>query len=110
MSGRPEVIRPDDAATEAAMARALDALAVLLVFALEGSTATGATLIATTITTPRPRVCGWTVRDGWLHPMETGLLEVALIPCPGTEAKDRDVYTAPPLIKPSGTHKDNAHG
>ncbi|MET9122156.1 hypothetical protein [Streptomyces sp. NPDC004528] len=85
-------------------------LAILLVFALEGSTVTGATLIATTITEPRPRACGWTVRDGWLHPMDTASLEVALIPCPGTEADDRDVYAAPALPQPSADAEENPRG
>ncbi|MEV5787079.1 hypothetical protein ACGFWD_26610 [Streptomyces sp. NPDC048448] len=85
-------------------------LAVYLVFALEGSTVTGATLIATTITEPCPRVCGWVVRDGWLHPMDTASLEVALIPCPGTEAEDRDVYTAPTLPEPSGMDEESTRG
>lgn len=162
MPARPELTQPDEASTEAAMDRALDALAavfdaigpgertldiailrtdgiplcqtvqfsptsevqlsgilgdddyytlaVLLVFALEGSTVTGATLIATTAAEPRPRTCGWTVRDGWLHPMDTAALEVALIPCPGVAAEDRAVYTAPVLIQPTGTAETNGHG
>ncbi|MGV9705299.1 hypothetical protein [Streptomyces sp. NPDC003483] len=85
-------------------------LAMLLVFALEGSTVTDATLIATTITEPCPRVCGWTVRDGWLHPMDTATLEAALTPCPGTEADDRDVYAAPALPQPSADAKESARG
>ena len=83
-------------------------LAVLMVFALEGSTVTGATLIATTITEPRPRVCGWAVRDGWLLPMDTASLEVALIPCPGIPAQDRAIYAAPVLPEPpadGGSHR-----
>ncbi|MCX4993399.1 hypothetical protein [Streptomyces sp. NBC_00568] len=153
MPARPGFIQPDKDATEAAMDRALDALAavfeaigpgertleiailrtdgmplhqavkfsptadvklsgilgaddfytlaVFLVFALEGSTVTGATLIATTAAKPHPRACGWTVRAGWLHPMSTTDVEVALIPCPGVTAEDRDIYTAPALPEPT---------
>ncbi|MFJ4895633.1 hypothetical protein ACIP5U_37410 [Streptomyces sp. NPDC088788] len=76
-------------------------LAVLLVFALEGTTVTGATLIATTAAEPRPRTCGWSVRDGWLHPMDTAAVEVALTPCPGATDEDHEIYTAPTLPEPS---------
>lgn len=157
MPARPGFIPPDKAATEAAMDRALDALAavfeaigpgertldiaimradgvplcqavdfsptanvklsgilgdddyytlaVFLVFALEGSTVTGATLIATTAAEPRPRACGWSVRDGWLHPMNTATVEVALIPCPGVVTEDREIYTAPTLPEPPAIDK-----
>ncbi|MET7746484.1 hypothetical protein [Streptomyces sp. NPDC005385] len=153
MPARPGLTQPDKDATEAAMARALDALAavfdaigpgertldiailttdgvplcqsvefsatadvqlsgilgaddfytlaVLLVFALEGSTVTGSTLIATTAAEPRPRTCGWTIHDGWLHPMTSTDVDVALIPCPGVTGKDRDIYTAPELPEPA---------
>lgn len=74
-------------------------LAMLLAFALEGSTVTGATLIATVAAEPHPRTCGWTVHDGWLHPMSTTDVEVALIPSIGAE--DRDIYTAPELPEPA---------
>ncbi|MEW1568473.1 hypothetical protein AB0454_36530 [Streptomyces sp. NPDC093509] len=82
-------------------------LAVLLVFALEGSTVTGATLIATTGAEPRPRTCGWSVRDGWLHPMTTTDVEVALIPCPGVTDEDREIYTAPSLPEPSADEENS---
>ncbi|MFE4703042.1 hypothetical protein ACFRIC_38800 [Streptomyces sp. NPDC056738] len=82
-------------------------LAVFLVFALEGSTVTGATLIATTAAEPRPRTCGWTVRDGWLHPMDRTTLEVALMPCPGVPAEDREIYAAPSLPEPPASDKES---
>ncbi|MFE9769807.1 hypothetical protein ACFYPC_35685 [Streptomyces sp. NPDC005808] len=162
MPARPELIRPDEASTEAAMDRALGAfaslfqalgpgqhtlsiasvrtdgaqlsrtadlslatnparmvvldeddyaaLATLLVFALEGSTVTGAVLIATTAAEPRPRACGWIVRDGWLHPMDTADVQAAVTPCPGSSTVDREVYPAPVLIKPSGMDKEYPRG
>ncbi|MET8030614.1 hypothetical protein [Streptomyces avermitilis] len=87
-----------------------DDLAMLLVFALEGSTVTGAGLIATTAAEPRPRAYGWTVRDGWLHPMDTANVQAAIIPCPGSSAVDREVYPAPVLIKPSGMDEESDRG
>ncbi|GGW85415.1 hypothetical protein [Streptomyces galilaeus] len=85
-------------------------LAVFLVFALEGSTVTGATLIATTAAKPRPRTCGWTVHDGWLHPMNTAAVEVALTPCPGVAAEDREIYTAPALPEPTASDEGSGRG
>ncbi|MFF4542237.1 hypothetical protein [Streptomyces aureus] len=81
-------------------------LAVLLAFALEGSTVTGATLITTTAAEPRPRTCGWTIRSGWLHPMDPATVEVALIPCPDIPAEDCDIYTAPTLPEPPATDEE----
>ncbi|MFD8737414.1 hypothetical protein ACFV06_21175 [Streptomyces sp. NPDC059618] len=160
MPAHPGLSRPDDAAVEAAMERALLALAavfkaigpghrtldiailrtddvpvcqsiellptadvqlsgilgsddfytlaVLLVFALEGSTVTGATLIATTGAGPRPRTCGWTVRAGWLHPMDPATVEVALIPCPDIPAEDREIYPAPTIPEPPATDEETS--
>ncbi|MGW0969955.1 hypothetical protein [Streptomyces sp. NPDC002516] len=79
-------------------------LDALLVFALEGSSS--AVLIATTAAEPRPRTCGWTVRDGWLHPMDTAELRAAVTPCPGSSAVDREVYPAPPLPEPPATDEE----
>lgn len=73
------------------------ALRMLLVFALEGSTMRTAVLVATTAAEPIPRACGWAVRDGWLHPMDTAALQAAVIPCPGVPAVAREVYPAPAL-------------
>ncbi|WUB23899.1 hypothetical protein OG997_44280 (plasmid) [Streptomyces chartreusis] len=72
-------------------------LRMLLVFALEGSTMRTAVLVATTAAEPGPRACGWAVRDGWLHPMDTAALQAAVIPCPGVPAVAREVYPAPVL-------------
>ncbi|MFE4583513.1 hypothetical protein [Streptomyces chartreusis] len=72
-------------------------LRMLLVFALEGSTVRTAVLVATTAAEPSPRACGWAVRDGWLHPMDTADLQAAVIPCPGVPAVAREVYPAPVL-------------
>lgn len=79
------------------------ALCTLVTFALEGSTVRRAVLVATTAGEPQPRACGWTVRDGWLHPMDTAELRRAVIPCPGVNAVHRQVYTAPVLTQ----HADN---
>jgi hypothetical protein len=73
------------------------ALRALLVFALEGSTMRSAVLVATTAAEPNPRACGWTVRDGWLHPMDTAELQDAVMPCPDVSAVLRKVYPAPDL-------------
>ena len=74
------------------------ALRMLLVFALEGSTIRSAVLIATTAAEPNPRACGWSVRDGWLHPMDPDDLQAAVIPCPDVLAVEREVYDAPVLL------------
>ncbi|MCX4862444.1 hypothetical protein [Streptomyces canus] len=74
------------------------ALRMLLVFALEGSTIRSAVLIATTAAEPHPRACGWSVRDGWLHPMDPHDLQAAVIPCPDVLAVEREVYDAPVLL------------
>ena len=74
------------------------ALRMLLVFALEGSTIRSAVLIATTAAEPHPRACGWSVRDGWLHPMDPDDLQAAVIPCPDVLAVEREVYDAPVLL------------
>ncbi|MFD4588322.1 hypothetical protein [Streptomyces sp. NPDC058434] len=76
-----------------------DALRTLLVFALEGSTVRRAVLIATTAAEPDPRACGWSVRNGWLHPMDTAELQEAVAPCPGLPSVQRDVYPAPVLAQ-----------
>ncbi|WP_202120905.1 hypothetical protein [Streptomyces sp. BA2] len=73
------------------------ALRMLLVFALEGSTVRSAVLVATTAAEPNPRACGWTVHDGWLRPMDTADLQLAVIPCPDVPAVEREVYDAPVL-------------
>jgi hypothetical protein len=72
-------------------------LRALLVFALEGSTVRHAVLVASTAAEPNPRACGWAVRAGWLHPMDTAALQQAVIPCPGVFAPLRKVYPAPVL-------------
>ncbi|MGV9655248.1 hypothetical protein [Streptomyces sp. NPDC003554] len=77
-----------------------DTLRTLLVFVLEDSTMRSAALVATTAAEPRPRACGWTVRSGWLHPMDTADLRPAVIPCPGVPAVEREVYAAPVLPLP----------
>ncbi|WP_415940217.1 hypothetical protein [Streptomyces sp. 039-1] len=74
-------------------------LAMLLTFALEGSTVISATLIATVAAEPHPRTCGWTIRDGWLHPMSTTDVLVAL--SPSVDAEDLNIHTAPELPKPN---------
>lgn len=75
------------------------ALRMLLVFALEASTMRSAVLIATTAAEPTPRACGWAVRDGWLHPLDTDGLQAAVAPCPDGAAVEREVYPAPVLLQ-----------
>ncbi|GAB2768119.1 hypothetical protein [Streptomyces bullii] len=82
------------------------ALCTLLVFALEGSTVRSAVLVATTATEPHPRACGWAVRNGWLHPMDTAELQQAVIPCPGVPAVLRKVYDAPVLSQITDTDEE----
>ncbi|MFE1444650.1 hypothetical protein [Streptomyces sp. NPDC058739] len=80
---------------------AFNALPALLVFALEDSTTRSTVLVATSAAEPRPRTCGWTIRDRWLHPMNTDALAQALNPCPGNAtAVERDAYQAPSLQAP----------
>jgi hypothetical protein len=162
MPGRPELIRPDDAAIEAAMSRTLTALAALtqalgdgehtinlvaertddtfvrgqtdlsvgtdpirlavldedafcalralLLFVLEGSTVRSAVLVATTAAEPSPRACGWTARDGWLHPMDTAELQEAVIPCPDVSAVLCEVYNAPVLPQTTYTDEESPRG
>ncbi|WP_309238975.1 hypothetical protein, partial [Streptomyces lunaelactis] len=71
-----------------------------LTFAIEGSCVNRAVLVATTQMQPQPRACGWSVRDGWLHPMPTAELQQALAPCPGTPGPARETYAAPALNAP----------
>ncbi|MFE6555069.1 hypothetical protein ACFVHS_42840 [Streptomyces sp. NPDC057746] len=68
-----------------------DTLRALLVFVLEGSTVRSAVMVATTAAEPRPRTCGWTVRSGWLYPMDTAELRPAVIPRPGVPSVDHEV-------------------
>ncbi|MGW2563441.1 hypothetical protein ACWCXB_30300 [Streptomyces sp. NPDC001514] len=86
------------------------ALRTLLVFALEGSTVRSAVLVATTAAEPHPRACGWTVRHGWLHPMDTAELQQAVIPCPGIPAVRREVYDAPVLTQIPDTDEEGPRG
>lgn len=85
------------------------AFRMLLVFALEGSTMRSAVLIATTAADPNPRACGWSVRDGWLHPMDTDGLQATVIPCPDAAAVEREVYPAPVLIQLPDSDEETPH-
>ncbi|GGV52315.1 hypothetical protein [Streptomyces spectabilis] len=78
------------------------ALRALLVLALEGSTTRRAVLVATTAAEPLPRSCGWTVHDGWLHPMGADALQQAVMPCPSASAVLLQAYDAPALLSYSG--------
>ena len=86
------------------------ALRTLLVFALEGSTVRSAVLVATTAAEPRPRACAWTVRGGWLHPMDTADLQQALTPCPGGPAVHREAYRAPLLPQITDPDEESPRG
>ncbi|MET8954343.1 hypothetical protein ACWEO4_44965 [Streptomyces sp. NPDC004393] len=85
-------------------------LRTLLVFALEGTTVRSAVLVATTAAEPNPRACGWTVQNGWLHPMDTAELQQAVIPCPGVPAVRREVYDAPVLPQISDADEESPRG
>ncbi|CAL9670471.1 hypothetical protein SUDANB15_07367 (plasmid) [Streptomyces sp. enrichment culture] len=85
-------------------------LRTLLVFALEGSTVRSAVLVATTAAEPRPRACAWTVRGGWLHPMDPADLQQAVTPCPGVPAVRREIYRAPALPQPHDSDEETRHG
>ncbi|MEJ8654941.1 hypothetical protein [Streptomyces sp. MS1.AVA.4] len=87
-----------------------DTLRMLLVFALEGSTVRNAVLIATTAAEPNPRACGWNVRSGWLHPMDTDALQEAVTPCPGVPAVRRDAYRAPVLAQFPNANEEAPRG
>ncbi|MFF9171863.1 hypothetical protein ACF1AY_35845 [Streptomyces sp. NPDC014776] len=86
------------------------ALSTLLVFALVGSTVRSAVLVATTAAEPYSRACGWTVRNGWLHPIDTAELQQAVIPCPGAPAVRREVYDAPVLPQITDTDEESPRG
>ncbi|MFD0008177.1 hypothetical protein ACFVJ4_38090 [Streptomyces sp. NPDC127178] len=85
------------------------ALRMLLVFALEGSTMRSAVLIATTAAEPNPRACGWSMRNGWLHPMDTDALQEAVVPCPDVSAVEREVYPAPVLPQLPDSDEERPH-
>ncbi|MFD6285405.1 hypothetical protein [Streptomyces sp. NPDC060205] len=85
------------------------ALRMLLVFALEGSTMRSAVLIATTAAEPNPHACGWSIRDGWLHPMNTAALQEAVVPCPDVAAIEREVYRAPVLLQLPDSDLEDPH-
>ncbi|MFF8782970.1 hypothetical protein ACF07W_37415 [Streptomyces sp. NPDC015140] len=85
------------------------ALRALLVFALEGSTMRSAVLVATTAAEPSPRACGWSIRDGWLHPMDTAALQEAVIPCLGASGIRREVYPAPALTQLPDSAEETPH-
>lgn len=85
------------------------ALRMLLVFALEGSTMRSAVLIATTAAEPDPRACGWSIRDGWLHPLDTDDLQAAVMPCPDAVAVERDVYPAAVLLQLPDSDEEAPH-
>ncbi|MEW1648439.1 hypothetical protein [Streptomyces sp. NPDC091219] len=81
----------------------------LLTFALEYSTVRRAVLVATTPDAPFLRACGWSVRDGWLHPMDANELQEAVTPCSEVAATLRLVYPAPTLHHPDEPAEGNAH-
>ncbi|MFI1401159.1 hypothetical protein [Streptomyces sp. NPDC020681] len=75
-------------------------LLVALTFGIEGSCVNSAVLVITTQTEAQPRACGWTIQDGWLHPMAVAELRKATTPCPGSDAPAREIYDAPALPEP----------
>lgn len=81
----------------------------LLTFALDYRAVRHAVLVATTTADPFPRACGWTIRTGWLVPMQTRELQAAVMPCPGSAEPLRQVYPAPALHHPDGCAEVNTH-
>ncbi|MCX5336880.1 hypothetical protein [Streptomyces sp. NBC_00140] len=81
----------------------------LLTFALEYSTVRRAVLVATTAEEPAARACGWTVRAGWLHPMEARDLHNTTLSRPDVPAPLRVVYPAPALNHPTESAEENVH-
>jgi hypothetical protein len=79
---------------------------VLLTSALENSTVHDAILVATT-TDASPRVCGWDVRAGWLHPMDTAELHQTVTSLPADDAAPL-VCHAPVLHRPHGTAEERS--
>ncbi|WP_405803386.1 MULTISPECIES: hypothetical protein [unclassified Streptomyces] len=86
------------------------ALRALLIFALEDSSMRSAVLVATTASEPNPCACGWTVRTGWLHPMDTAELHAAVFPCPDVSAVLREAYPAPVLRQIPDTDEESPRG
>ncbi|MDQ0605732.1 hypothetical protein QF037_010165 [Streptomyces canus] len=80
---------------------------VLLTFALENSTVHDAVLVATT-TDAGIRTCGWEVRAGRLHPMDTAELHQTVTSLPADDAAPVVVCHAPVLHRPHGTAKDHS--
>lgn len=72
---------------------------MLLTLALENSTVRDAVLVATT-TNAGLRVCGWEVRAGWLHPMDTTELHQTVTSFPPDDAAPYVVCHAPELHRP----------
>ncbi|MEU9919490.1 hypothetical protein [Streptomyces sp. NPDC051001] len=81
----------------------------LLTFALEYSTVRHAVLVATTAEEPAARACGWTVRAGWLHPMETRELHDTALSRPDIPAPLRVAYPAPTLHHPDESAEERVH-
>ncbi|WP_314223687.1 hypothetical protein [Streptomyces zaehneri] len=80
---------------------------VLLTFALENSTVRDAVLVATTADAGI-RTCGWEVRAGWLHPMDTAELHKAATSLPADDAAPHVVCHAPVLHRPHGTAEERS--
>lgn len=81
----------------------------LLTFALEYSTVRHAVLVATTAEEPAARACGWTVRAGWLHPMEARELQDTALSRLDIPASLDVVYPAPTLHHPDESAVESAH-
>ncbi|MET7693832.1 hypothetical protein ABZT06_38695 [Streptomyces sp. NPDC005483] len=80
---------------------------VLLTFALESSTVCDGILVAMT-SDAGLRVCGWEVRDGWLHPMDTFELNQAAMALSADDAAPYVACHAPELPRPHGTAEERS--
>ncbi|MGW0513254.1 hypothetical protein ACWD1W_29110 [Streptomyces olivaceoviridis] len=90
-AGRPGAAGPEPAG-ELAEVRAL------LVSALAGREIRCAVLVARTVAAGT-RVCGWSVRHGWVEALDPRVLGLAVMPCPGVPVVASTVSRAPALVR-----------
>ncbi|MFF3909688.1 hypothetical protein ACFYZJ_27770 [Streptomyces sp. NPDC001848] len=90
-AGRPGAAGPEPVG-ELADVRAL------LASALSGRGISAAVLVARTAAVGT-RVCGWSVRDGWVEALDPRALSLAVTPCPGVPVVPSMVSRAPALVR-----------
>ncbi|MFH9090736.1 hypothetical protein [Streptomyces sp. NPDC017673] len=90
-AGRPGAAGPEPAG-ELADVRAL------LASALSDEGIRCAVLVARTVAAGT-RVCGWSVRNGWVEALDPRVLGLAVTPCPGVPVVPSTVSRAPALVR-----------